>query len=157
MIQDIIEYNGKTYQLSTVNLDGCFETMVFPIKDGIISGNEVYMCRVYSAGESHNAHKDVYTHPEKYLSDEAIIEYLKSKTDDYPVDDLFAVYGHINEHGDTDSWIEELFDNGAQADACCKFLNLTKSQQNVEFTMNKIKGICNEDYISLLKYLDIPE
>lgn len=79
MIKDIIRYNDKEYQLSTVNLDGMFETMIFPIENGIVSGREVYRFETFKAGESKNKHEDIYYHPDKYLSDEAITEYLKSK------------------------------------------------------------------------------
>lgn len=79
MIKDIIKYNDKEYQLSTVNIDGCFETMIFPIKDGVISGKEVYMARLYHARQSCDLHGDIYYHPEKYLSDKAIEKYLACK------------------------------------------------------------------------------
>lgn len=156
MVKDIINYNGKEYQLATVNINGCFETMIFPIENGVISGNEVYMCRVYNAGQSHDEHRDIYYHPERYLSDEAIANYLKSKEDDFKIDDsIFVVGGYINEHGDTDTWIEKLFDDEEQANACCEFLNRTKSQDNVSFNTYKVDGLCKEDYISKLKYLNI--
>lgn len=79
MIKDIIKYNEKEYQLSTVNINGCFETMIFPIENGIISGNEVYCFRTVRASESHNKHRDIYYHYDKYLSDKAIEKYLVCK------------------------------------------------------------------------------
>lgn len=154
MIKDIIKYNGKEYQLSTININGCFETMIFPIEKGIVSGNEVYMCRLYNARQSHNEHSDIYYHPEKYLSDEAIANYLKSKEENFKGDNIYVVGGYINESGDEDTWIEELFDDEAQANACCEFLNLTKSQENVEYNMYEVNGLCREDYISKLRYLN---
>lgn len=154
MVKDIIKYNGNEYQLSTVNIDGCFETMIFPIKDGVISGKEVYMARLYHAGQSCDLHGDIYYHPEKYLSNEAIAEYLESKEEDFKSNNIYIIYGHIDEHGDTDAWVEELFDDEEQAKACCEFLNLTKSQDNVEYSLCENDGFCNEDYVSKLKYLN---
>lgn len=81
MVKDIIKYNDKEFQLSTVKVNFCFETMIFPIKNGIVSGNEVYCFRTGYPGVSQNKHKDIYCHPEKYVSDEAISEYLKKKED----------------------------------------------------------------------------
>ena len=81
MIKDILEYKDKKFQLSTVNLDGLFETMIFPIENGIVSGSEVYCFRTVKAGESHNKHRDIYYHSENYISDEAIAKYLKEKED----------------------------------------------------------------------------
>lgn len=66
---------------------------------------------------------------------------------------IFVVCGYINESGDTDTWIEELFDDEEQAKACCEFLNLTKSQDNVEFSWHEMY-ISTEDYISKLRYLN---
>ena len=79
MIKDIIKHNGKEYQLSTVNINGCFETAIFPIKNGVPIGEEVYMWRAYNADESQDKHRDILNRSEKYLSDESIAEYLKSK------------------------------------------------------------------------------
>lgn len=83
MIKDILEYKDKKYQLSTVNLDGLglFETMIFPIEHGVVSGKEVYCFRTFEAGESHDKHRDIYYHSENYISDEAIAKYLKEKED----------------------------------------------------------------------------
>ena len=156
MVKDYITFNEKRYQLSTVYINGIFETMIFPIENGIISGSEVYREECYNAGQSHDIHKDIYYHPGKYLSEEAINEYLKSKEEDFVTNNkIYVVGGYINEHGDTSTWLEKLFDNEEQAKACCKFLNLTKTQTNVEFSMYEVDGICNEDYISKLRYLTI--
>lgn len=81
MVKDIIKYNEKEYQLSTVFIEnmGLFETMIFPIENGIVSGNEVYCFRTVRAGESKNKHEDIYENVEKYLSDVAIEKYLACK------------------------------------------------------------------------------
>lgn len=79
MIKDIIEYCGKRYQLSTINLNGVFETMIFPVEDGVVSGKEVYCFRTCKAGESKNKHADIYYNNAKYLSEQAIDDYLRSK------------------------------------------------------------------------------
>ena len=97
MVKDIIKYNSKEYQLSTVNLDGLLETMIFPIEDDVISGREVYCFRTVKADESIDKHGDIYYHPEKYLSDEAIAEYIKSKKDTFEVKaKILFPFEHIN-------------------------------------------------------------
>ena len=79
--KDYIKYNEKEYQVSTVHIENMyiFETMVFPIKNGIISGNEVYCFRTMDLLKSHDKHKDICRNPEKYLNNETINNYLKSK------------------------------------------------------------------------------
>lgn len=81
MIKDIIEYNDKKYQLSTIHIKDMvtFETMIFPIEDGMVSGKEVYCFRTVESSESQNKHTDIYYHPEKYISEEAIASYLREK------------------------------------------------------------------------------
>lgn len=81
MVKDIIKYNEKEYQLSTVFLEkmALFETMVFPIENGIVSGNEVYCYRTRDAGESKYKYTDIYENTEKYLSDKAIEKYFACK------------------------------------------------------------------------------
>lgn len=81
MIKDIIKYNGKEYQLSTVFIENVnlFETMIFPIENGIVSGNEVYCFRTVRADKSNNKHRDIYYHYDKYLSDKAIEKYFACK------------------------------------------------------------------------------
>ena len=82
MVKDIIKYNNKKFLLSTVLIDNCvFETMVFPIINGQVSGSEVYTFRTVESGKSLNKHKDIYEHPEKYVSNEVIEQYLTSKED----------------------------------------------------------------------------
>ena len=79
MVKDIITYNKQTYQLSTVDIDGMSETMIFPIINGIVSGNEVYCFRTLNEIESFRKHIHIKHAPEKYLNPDAITEYLKSK------------------------------------------------------------------------------
>ena len=156
MIVDCIEYNGKKYQVSTVNIKGCYETMIFPIVNGNIDGKEVYTCRVYTSQESQDEHKNILHHPEEYLSQSAIEEYLKSKEEEFISNNkIYVVGGFINESGDTDNWIEELFEDEKQAKACCEYLNLTKTQKNVEFNMYELDGFCTEDYVAKLKILQM--
>lgn len=154
MVKNIIRYNDKEYQLSTVNIDGCFETMIFPIENGVVLGREVYCCRVYSAGESQLVHKDVLYNSEKYLSSEAIAEYVVSQEEDYiSINKIYIVGGYINEHGDEDTWIEKVFEDEEQAQACCEYLNLTELQTNTKYHWYEVDGFCSEDYITKLKTL----
>lgn len=80
MVKDYIKYEGKEYQLSTVLLYDCeFETMIFPIENGIVSGSEVYKFTTLKASESQRKHKDILDNVENYVSKEAIEKYLKEK------------------------------------------------------------------------------
>lgn len=80
MVKDYIKYEGKEYQLSTVLLYDCeFETMIFPIESGIVSGSEVYKFTTFKADESQRKHKDILDNVENYISKEAIEKYLKEK------------------------------------------------------------------------------
>lgn len=79
MIKDYIKYEEKEYQVSTVNIDGMLETMIFPVENGIVSGSEVYKFRTCNAGESKNKHRDIVTNVENYISKEAIERYLEAK------------------------------------------------------------------------------
>ena len=88
MVKDIIRHGEKEYQLSTVNLDGFLETMIFPIENGVISGREVYCFRTTLPGDSMEKHGDIFDHPEKYISEEAVAKYLKEKEEDYGVCDF---------------------------------------------------------------------
>ena len=66
MVKDIIKYNNKKFLLSTVLIDNCvFETMVFPIINGQVSGSEVYTFRTVESGKSLNKHKDIYEQTHK--------------------------------------------------------------------------------------------
>ena len=79
MIKDIIKYGNKEYQLSNIYIEdmAIFETMIFPIENNKVYGEEVYCFRTAKAGESKNKYEDIYYHPEKYVSEEATIEYMK--------------------------------------------------------------------------------
>lgn len=92
MVKDIIKYDNKEYQLSTIYIENMitFETMIFPIKNGKVSGEEVYCFRTLEANESKWKHTDIYEHPEKYVSEEAITEYLKTKFIEQSSDLLIA-------------------------------------------------------------------
>jgi len=81
MNKNIINYNDKDYQVSTVYIDNMatYETMVFPIENGIISGSEVYCYRTVEADISMYIHNDILYNPKNYLSEEAIANYLKEK------------------------------------------------------------------------------
>lgn len=80
MVKDYIKYEGKEYQLSTVLLCDCeFETMIFPIENGVVSGSEVYKFTTFKASESQRKHKDILDNVENYVSKEAIEKYLKEK------------------------------------------------------------------------------
>lgn len=81
MIQDTIKYNGKEYQISTTCIGSMYtyETMIFPMAYGLISGKDIYCFRTNDEFEARNKHKDIYHHPEKYLTEESINKYLKSK------------------------------------------------------------------------------
>jgi hypothetical protein len=88
MRKDIIVYDGKDYQLSTAYIyDCCFETMIFPIEDGVTIGTEVYAWRTYNDEESCDKHNDILNHPAKYLSEESIAEYLRLKEEDFYEED----------------------------------------------------------------------
>jgi hypothetical protein len=58
--------------------------MIFPVYDGVISGEAVYCFRTFDTEESNTIHNDILTNPEKYLSDEAIKKYktIYHDTDD---------------------------------------------------------------------------
>lgn len=80
MIKDHINYEGKEYQLSTVLLHDCeFETMIFPIENGVTSGSEVYKFTTFKAGESQRKHGDILNNVANYVSKEAIEKYFKEK------------------------------------------------------------------------------
>lgn len=80
MVKDYIKYEGKEYQLSTVLLYDCeFETMIFPIENGVVSGSEVYKFTTFKASESQRKHKDILDNVENYVGKEAIEKYLKEK------------------------------------------------------------------------------
>lgn len=157
MVKDIIKYNEKEYQLSTVFIENMalFETMIFQIKNGTVSGKEVYCFRTADAGKSKDKHIDIYYHPEKYLSDEIIDEYLKSKEDLYDGDGskIYIVngYEYTDDSCNEEIWVEELFLDAEQANACCVYLNVTNTKKNVTYYISEYNGFCNEDYVSKLE------
>ena len=81
-------YTGKEYQVSTAFVYDCyFETMIFPIEEGVVSGREVYKWESYSLEEAVDKHRDIKNNPEKYISDEAIAEYLRLKEEDFETEE----------------------------------------------------------------------
>jgi hypothetical protein len=64
---------------------------------------------------------------------------------------IYIVNGYINESGDEDTWVEELFEDKDQANACCEYLNITSTQKNVTYYIYESDEFCNEDYISKLE------
>ncbi len=89
-MKDIIYnvYTGKEYQVSTAFVYDCyFETMIFPIEEGVVSGREVYKWESYSLEEAVDKHRDIKNNPEKYISDEAIAEYLRLKEEDFETEE----------------------------------------------------------------------
>ena len=67
------------------------------------------------------------------------------------IDKIYIVNGHIYESGDEDTWIEKLFENKEQANACCEYLNITNIQKNVTYWLSERDGFCTEDYVSKLE------
>lgn len=63
---------------------------------------------------------------------------------------IYIVMGYINESGDESTWVEELFEDQEQANACSAYLNLTNTQNNVTFYVDEHDGFCEEDFVSLL-------
>lgn len=64
---------------------------------------------------------------------------------------IYIVNGYINQYGDEDTWVEELFEDEEQANACCEYLNITNTQDNVTFYLSENDGFCKEDYVSKLE------
>lgn len=70
------------------------------------------------------------------------------------VKDLYLVYGNIDESGDTDTWVADIFDNIEQAKACEEWHNTVKTQKNVNYyASNNIWNVNKWDYIQDLKKL----
>lgn len=120
MVQDYIIYNNKKYQLSTVYIENIitYETMVFPVDNEVVSGREVYCFRTCESSKSQNKHKDILYNPEKYLSEEAITEYLKSKEEDFEDEEQIKFpfqfleqyfLGEISFDGAVDRTIDEVY------------------------------------------------
>lgn len=74
--------------------------------------------------------------------------------EDKEVKDLYLVYGNIDESGDTDTWVADIFDNIEQAKACAEWHNTVKTQKNVYYYASKdIWNVNKWDYIKDLKKL----
>lgn len=65
---------------------------------------------------------------------------------------IYIIMGYINESGDEDTWVDEVFTDKEQAEACCEYLNLTKTQDNIEFSWFEM-NVNTEDYIEKLSYI----
>lgn len=90
MIKDIIYdiYTGKEYQVSTAFIYDCyFETMIFPIEDGVVSGREVYKWESYNLEEAVDKHRDIKNRPQAYISKESIAEYIRLKEADFETEE----------------------------------------------------------------------
>ena len=64
---------------------------------------------------------------------------------------IYTVNGYMNESGDEFTWIEEVFKDEKQAKACCEYLKLTNTQNNVEYYTSYIRGLSDIDYVTKLK------
>ena len=74
--------------------------------------------------------------------------------EDKEVKDLYLVYGNINESGDTDTWVTDVFDDIEQAKACAEWHNTVKTQKNVYYyASNDVWNVNKLDYIEDLKKL----
>ena len=62
---------------------------------------------------------------------------------------IYIVMGYINESGDEDTLVDEVFTSKEQAEACCEYLNLTKTQSYVEYSWYEA-DISTEDYVEKL-------
>ena len=89
-MKDIIYdvYTGKEYQVSTAFIYDCyFETMIFPIEDGVVSGREVYKWEAYNLQEAIDKHRDIKNRPQAYISEESIAEYIRLKEEDFETEE----------------------------------------------------------------------
>jgi hypothetical protein len=74
--------------------------------------------------------------------------------EDKEVKDLYLVYGNINESGDTNTWVADIFDNLEQAEACAEWHNTVKTQDNVSYYASSDVWFVNKwDYAEDLKKL----
>ena len=72
------------------------------------------------------------------------------------VEQMYLVYGNINESGDIDTWVEAIFDNREQALACAEWLNATEKQKNVRYYASNGAWHLNKlDYVEELKKLKV--
>lgn len=99
MIKNDIEYNGKSYQVSTIDLHWGYETMIFPVIDGVVSGSEVYKYRTCLKSDSEDKHFDIVKHPKKYLDENCIEEYKKSLEEDFKLTDIEKFKNFFDEMG----------------------------------------------------------
>ena len=79
MFKDIISHNNKSYQLTTIKNEdtGIFDTTISEINSDKTLGKELYRFTTTNSGKSMEKHRDIYYNPQRYLSDEAITEYLE--------------------------------------------------------------------------------
>lgn len=85
---DYIEYNNKVYQLSFFCVNDTYELMVFPIENGVVSGNEVYCHRTTDFNNVMDLYNLILNNPSSYLNQKIIDEYLNSKEEDFKITDL---------------------------------------------------------------------
>lgn len=97
MIKNEIEYKGKSYQVSTIDLHCGYETMIFPIINGVVSGSELYKYRTCLKSDSTNKHFDIVIHPEKYLDEKIIENYKESLEEDIKLTDIEKFKDFFNE------------------------------------------------------------
>ena len=99
MIKNDIEYNGKSYQVSTIDLHWGYETMIFPVIDGVVSGGEVYKYRTCLKSDSENKHFDIVKHPKKYLDENYIEKYKKPLEEEFKLTDIEKFKNFLHEMG----------------------------------------------------------
>lgn len=78
-MKDYIEYKGKTYQISTVEINRLFETMIFPVDNGVVSGYEIYCYKTSDLFMAEYKHQEIIHYPELFVSSEAKSKYLKDR------------------------------------------------------------------------------
>ena len=110
-------YTDKEYQVSTAFVYDCyFETMIFPIEDGVVSGREVYKWESYNLEEAVDKHRDIKNRPQAYISEESIAEYIRLKEEDFKTEETIPFpfqylekffLGEMEYHDAIDKTIEE--------------------------------------------------
>lgn len=81
-------------------------------------------------------------------------EYWFDAYEEKELKDLYLVYGNINESGDEDTWVADIFDNIEQAEACAEWHNTVKTQKNVYYYASKdVWNVNKWDYAEDLKKL----
>lgn len=81
-------------------------------------------------------------------------EYWFDCYEEKEVKNLYLVYGTIDEDGDMDTWVADVFDNIEQAKACAEWHNTVKTQKNVDYyASSDIWNINKWDYIEDLNKL----